>query len=233
VYGVEGEWGAQQVLADAFEASTVTAVDRGGGVEIHAVGERDEALRSRHGGGSGRRGQGQLNARGEGRVNVDLEVVGQSGVGDVGRDGIEHADEVALVQVGQGMEDDVAVGLLLEGAVGGQDVEVDKEAEVSAKPLDDGDDAGVQVTNRTQAVVPLGETTQGLHQPASEATADRVQRSDVVSEADCQGRVEREHPLPIGHLGQQVVNPVRCGLAHAPTDARRAYPPTLTRERDA
>ena len=37
------------------------------------------------------------------------------------------------------MEEDVAVGLLLEGAVGGQNMEVNKEPEVGSKPLHDGD----------------------------------------------------------------------------------------------
>jgi hypothetical protein len=75
-------------------------------VEVHAVGERDEALPIGDGGGGGGGGQGQLNARGEGGVDVD--VVGHTGAGEVGRHGIENANEAALAQVGQRMEDDVA-----------------------------------------------------------------------------------------------------------------------------
>jgi hypothetical protein len=38
-------------------------------------------------------------------------------------------------------------------------MEVEKAPEVGAKPLHDGDDAGVQATRRTQAVLLLGEAT--------------------------------------------------------------------------
>ena len=166
VDGVEGKRGSQQVLADAFEALPVTTVYRGGGVQIHTVGEGDEVWCVDEGGGGSGRGQGELNAGGEG--GVDIGLVGQSGVSEVGRDSIENADDVALVQVGQGMEDDVAVGLLLEGAVGGQDVEVDKQTQVGSEPLDDGDDARVQPANRTQPVLLLGEATQPWNPSSNE-----------------------------------------------------------------
>jgi hypothetical protein len=74
-----------------------------------------------------------LNAGGEGGVDVD--VVGHRCVSEVGRHSIENAKEVALVEVGQRMEDDVAVGLLLECAVGGQQMEVDKKAGIRAEAL--------------------------------------------------------------------------------------------------
>ena len=53
--------GAQQVLAHAFEASAITTVHGGGGVQIHPVREGDETVRSGHGGGGRGRGEGQLN----------------------------------------------------------------------------------------------------------------------------------------------------------------------------
>ena len=164
VHGVEAEGRAKQVLADAFEAFFVAAIHSCGGVQIHAVGERDEVLLPGHGGGGGGRGQGELNARGEG--GVDVEVVGQTGVGEVGCHSIENPGEVALVEVGQGMEDDVAVGLLLEGAVCGQHVEVDKKAPVRSEALHDGDEAGVQALHRGQSLPNSARTKPGSVVPS-------------------------------------------------------------------
>jgi hypothetical protein len=206
VHGVEAEGRAKQVLADAFEAFFVAAIHSCGGVQIHAVGERDEVLLPGHGGGGGGRGQGELNARGEG--GVDVEVVGQTGVGEVGCHSIENPGEVALVEVGQGMEDDVAVGLLLEGAVCGQHVEVDKKAFVRSEALHDGDEAGVQALHRGQSLRPFGAPPDCLDDAAGEASTHDAECGRVVSETDRERGVEREHPLPKGHLGQQVVHPV-------------------------
>ena len=125
------------------------------------------------------------------------------------------------------MEDDVAVRLWFEGAVGGERMQVDVQPAVGAEPLDDGDDARVERLDGGNAVLLLDATANAPQDVMAKAAAHQTQRVGVVPQAHRERRIEGEHPLPVRDFGQQVRDPVRRGLAHAPADARRADAATL------
>jgi hypothetical protein len=54
-----------------------------------------------------------------------VHLVGQSGLGQVGGDVGKDASEVGIDEPGDRMEDDVAIRLLLEGAIAGERMQVD------------------------------------------------------------------------------------------------------------
>jgi hypothetical protein len=89
------------------------------------------------------------------------------------------------------------------------------------------------VGDRAEVVLLLAQPTQALQDAAGEAAADEGQCWCVEAEADRERGVEREHPLPKRNFGEQVVEPIRSRLAHAPADARGAEAATLAGERDA
>jgi hypothetical protein len=148
--------------------------------------------------------------------------------GDVGKD----ASEVGIDEPGDRMEDDVAIRLLLEGAIAGERMQVDIKSAVGAEPLHDGDDARVQRLDGGQAVLQLGAAANAPHDVTAEAAAHQAQRVGVVAQTHRERGVEGEHPLPVRNLGQQARDPVCRGLAHPPADARGTHGAALARKRN-
>ena len=69
----------------------------------------------------------------------------------------------------------------------------------------------------------------GLQWP-QEATQHPARESRVPGTAVPERIGKREHPLPGGHFGKDVIDEVSCRVRHAPTTARGTESPPLARE---
>jgi hypothetical protein len=149
-----------------------------------------------------RAGERELHAGAKRRVHVEVALVG--GSEDL-VDAREHSRHALRRRWGRGQEAHAAAALL-EGAVRGEGVQVHVEAEVAAESLHHHEHTGVQRLHAAQVVALLHRPPHVVHHRPRQRTGDLRQQRPVVAQALGHRPAERQHPLPIAHRRQHVVD---------------------------
>jgi hypothetical protein len=173
---VVGEGRAEQVATDPLESPAVAAVDRRGGVEVHAVGT--DRVRRRLGvgcdGGEVRASQRVQDTGRERGVEVEVEVFAGC------EDRLHSTEDGGHPRGGRRRRGSEAqlVTTLLEGAVGHEEVEVHVEAKVAAEPLHDRDNAAVERRDGGESVLTLDRASDVLKDRSTETPRDHIYVGD-------------------------------------------------------
>jgi hypothetical protein len=120
-----------------------------------------------------------------------------------------------------------------KAAIGDERVEMDIEAKVRAKALDDDEHAAVQAGAGLQGVPALDLAAQGMGDASRELPTHDAEQPAVVAEAHRHRARERQHPLPPRYGREPVVDEQRRRLADAPAHAGRTQPAALAGKRHA
>lgn len=126
-----------------------------------------------------RAGERKLYTGGQRGVEVEVVVGGADDLVDLR----EHGGHALRCRRQRGQEAQLAVAVLLVRAIGDQAMQVNVEAEVAAKALDDRDHARVQGRYRGQAVLLLHAAPYVLHHRPRQPPGDGGQQRRVVAQA--------------------------------------------------
>ncbi|MFZ1058261.1 MAG: hypothetical protein WAP47_03600 [Candidatus Rokuibacteriota bacterium] len=126
------------------------------------------------------------------------------------------------------VEAEAAGRVLAEHPVEGEGVEVDVQVEPAPEALDDGEGAGVAVTDARSVGLAVVEVQESPDEDAEDGAAEAV----VPGEQVAQAVGEAQDPLADGDAGQHTIHEVGGALGHAPTAAARAEATALAGEGD-